>query len=88
MLKYPEAIFKKVDVKKQRALLGQLDVTTIPTFKTFVGGELISSLNGSDEFPRLDKTVKGAIKTWVEENKTPEEKAEERRIAEGQEKLK
>lgn len=73
MVKYPDAIFKKVDVKKQRALLIELGVTSLPTFKTFVGGELVSSLNGSDEFPLLDETVESAVETWLaNDDTTPE----------------
>ena len=64
MLKYPDAIFKKVDVMKQRDLLKELGVTSLPTFKTFVNNELVNTINGSDEFPLLDETVESAVEVW------------------------
>ena len=63
MEKYPDAVFKNVDIYQHRDLLMELGVTATPTFKLWVNGEFDSTLAGASGFEELD----GLVGTLVEE---------------------
>ena len=57
------AVFRKVDIFEHRDLLDQLGVTSLPTFKIWVNGELYDSQVGTD-LDTLNQTIENAIAAY------------------------
>ena len=57
MQKYPDAIFRNVDIFEHRELLTELGVKATPTFKLWVNGEFSDTLEGASGFEDLDTLV-------------------------------
>ena len=62
--KYPDAIFRKVDIFEHRDMLADYGVQATPTFKMFVNGELSGSIEGLADFANLDQAVADMIEEY------------------------
>lgn len=62
--KYPDAIFRKVDIFEHRDMLADYGVQATPTFKMFVNGELAGSIEGLADFANLDQAVADMIEEY------------------------
>jgi hypothetical protein len=67
MTKYPDAIFRNVDIFEHRELLSELGVKATPTFKLWVNGEFSTTLEGASGFEDLDKTVGTLVTEYTTE---------------------
>lgn len=60
---HPNAIFRKVDVMEHRELLTELGVSSLPTFKVWVNGELSNTVLGAD-LVSLEDAIDEAVETY------------------------
>jgi len=61
----PEAVFYKVDIMEYRALLGELGVRALPTFKVWVNGELSNTIEG-EAIEDLSQAIEDAKANYFE----------------------
>jgi len=62
--KYPDAIFRKVDIFEHKDMLADYGVQATPTFKMFVNGELSGSIEGLADFANLDQAVSDMVEEY------------------------